>query len=98
MTMWTDTLTELAQDSESGDYLWQGPSPVDTPWEGESAEDTRKRRLALADPVFAVNARERVGTVLQASIAAVGAEVFHREWLGRVDSVVTEQFVALDLL
>lgn len=98
MTMWTDVLTELAEESDSGDYLWQGPSPVDTPWEGESAEDTRKRRLGLVDPVFAVNVRERVGRVLQATIAAVGAEVFHTEWLGRVDNAVTEQFVALNLL
>lgn len=98
MTMWTDILTELAQESDSGDYLWQGPSPVDTPWEGESAEDTRKRQLGLVDPVFAVNAREWVKGVLQTSIAAVGAETFHREWLGRVDSIVTEGFVELDLL
>jgi hypothetical protein len=98
MTIWTDTLTELAQESDAGDYLWQGPDPEDTPWAGESAEDTRKRRLGLVDPVYAINARERVKGVLQTSIAAVGAEAFHTQWLGRVDSMVTEGFVELDLL
>lgn len=98
MTMWTDVLTELAQESESGDYLWQGPQAVDEAWDGESAEDTRKRRLALLDPVFALNARDVVGGILRGAIASVGAEVFHREWVGRVDGVVVEGFVGLDLL
>ena len=98
MTIWTDVLTELSQDSESGDYLWQGPEPVDAPWDGESPGDTRKRQLGLIDPVFALNVRDYVGKILQAAIAAVGPETFHKEWLSRVDNAVTEQFVALDLL
>lgn len=98
MTIWTDVLTELNQESDSGDYLWQGPEPVDSPWEGESPEDTRKRQLGLADPVFAINVREHVGKILQAAIAAVGPDEFRQQWLSRVDSAVTEQFVALGLL
>jgi hypothetical protein len=98
ITIWTDVLTELNQENDSGDYLWQGPDPVDEPWVGETSEDTRKRRLGLLDPVFEVNAREHVGGILRAAIASVGAEVFHQQWLSRVDGVVTEQFVELDLL
>ena len=98
MTIWTDTLTELSQDSDSGDYLWQGSEPVDAPWEGESPADTRKRQLDLFDPAFMLNAREHVGGILRTVIVAVGADMFQQEWLSRVDSAVSEQFFALNLL
>jgi len=112
LSLWTDILTELAEDAPAhsrGDYLWQ---PVDASSangrpaaagedcpNNEAPEEERKRELALVDPVARMNLRDFVRDAVNGVVAGVGgADAFQALWLGRVDGAVVGGFAALGLM
>lgn len=102
LTIWTDVVVELGQEAaeeSQGDYLWHN-TPGDVPeWPDHTPEDGRKRVISNADPIYGVNVRHFIADALRATMDRTGGpQVFEREWLSRIDSVVLKSFVELKLL
>lgn len=104
MTIWTDVVTELREDSADatgdslvyGTELANGNSAAAGP---EQPEDTRRRQLTASDDVHNINTMAFIKFHLQRAIAASGGnEQFQEHWLANVDKDVVKAFSELGIM
>jgi len=108
MTMWTDVITELREDtngeilgSMTDHLVFEDPAQLRLMEEGavEAPEDERRRMLSFADPVHGVRLPEFVQGHLRTAIQAAGGEErFQADWLANVDREVVAAFGKLGIL
>ncbi|EEP76953.1 conserved hypothetical protein [Uncinocarpus reesii 1704] len=107
LNIWTDVITELADDTEGtsdgrgGDYLVNlnnsgTYNPEGKYQNNEPPETTRRRAWTVADPIHQINIREFVTEHLRALVGACGGlDRFREEWLVNVDREVVNEFAKL---
>ena len=95
MTVWTDLIVELGEESNNGDtqdpaqrgdYLvfWndEDGNPAFEPPPDEVPEEKRKRELAAVDHIHTINIRLFVAEKFQQAVSAAGGEAqFTQQWL-----------------
>ena len=93
LTMWTDLITELRDDSAdpASDSLVYPAPPPGPP--SEAPDDARRRALTHADVVHTAALPRVVALRLRGCVEACGGlEAFQRDWLVNVDREVWEGF------
>ncbi|TKA74604.1 hypothetical protein B0A55_05436 [Friedmanniomyces simplex] len=111
MTVWTDVITELRDDtqettsstmdhSKEGDSLvYSSSSTLQPPDPHEAPEDARRRGSTYIDEVHTVSLPAFVKETLERAVAVSGGEeAFRREWVGNVDRDVWGAFMGLGIL
>ncbi|QIW98451.1 hypothetical protein AMS68_003969 [Peltaster fructicola] len=96
MTMWTDVVRELYEDSQEqmGDTLIK--ADVERPDGPEAPEDLRRREMSLTDPVHSIHTIAWIKHHLQQVIAA--QPHFQDEWVVNVDKEVVKAFSELGII
>lgn len=101
MTVWTDTITELIDNSDGGgtDCLVYRNEQKLRPEGPEPPADERRRRLRFADPVHRLDIKIFIRERLQgAAVACGGQEAFEKLWVVNVDRDVLRGFGELGVV
>lgn len=110
MTIWTDLITELAEDAPEesrGDYLWLPAKPDHELPEEQASEWTaldrtpeteRRSELSRFDPVHEINMRDFVARTMNSVVVGVGGQdAFQTNLASKMDPVVLNAFLSLGL-
>ncbi|WPH01658.1 importin-11 [Acrodontium crateriforme] len=101
MTVWTDVITEMREDSadrnsDSLVYNQADSAAIEGP---EAPEDERRREMTHTDVVHTVKLPDFVKQQLDAAGAACGGfERFQQEWLVNVDQDIVDAFLKLRVI
>ena len=100
MTIWTDTIGELADPENDGTdcliYWDEGALKPDGP---EAPADERRRRLNFADPVHRLDVKVFAREKLSGAVVACGGhKAFEAMWVANVDKEVVGAFGALGVI